>query len=242
MKKLNAFQIKIILIILMLLDHIYFSFSSILPVWIHALSRCVAPMFAYFLVEGFFYTKSKLNYGIRLFSFGVFMQIGNFIINMVFANKNVYVYNNIFATLFMGFIIISIFEYMKKLSKSNKILLLILNIIFIVIGCLFTEGGISVIPFTIITYFFKQNNKKLFISYSILSLILFLMSFQLLETFKQTLDMLMFNSDFLLILTIPLILIYNGKRGLNNKFSKYFFYVFYPLHLWILAFLEFLTK
>ncbi|RDY23827.1 hypothetical protein CHF27_005605 [Romboutsia maritimum] len=44
------------------------------------------------------------------------------------------------------------------------------------------------------------------------------------------------------ISVILFILAYNGERGLNNKFSKYLFHVFYPLHLWILALLEFLLK
>ncbi|WP_286183920.1 TraX family protein [Clostridium sp. CCUG 7971] len=59
---------------------------------------------------------------------------------------------------------------------------------------------------------------------------------------KETIDMLMFNSDFLLILAVPFILAYNGERGINNKFSKYLFYVFYPLHLWVLAILQFILK
>ena len=34
----------------------------------------------------------------------------------------------------------------------------------------------------------------------------------------------------MLFALIPICL-YNGKKGLDNKFSKYFFYIFYPLHL-----------
>lgn len=35
------------------------------------------------------------------------------------------------------------------------------------------------------------------------------------------------------LLALPLILLYNGKRG--NLRLKYFFYAFYPLHLALLA-------
>lgn len=61
MKKLNAFQIKVFLIIMMLLDHISSAFPGVLPNWTHAITRGVSPMFAYFLVEGYFYTRSKKN-------------------------------------------------------------------------------------------------------------------------------------------------------------------------------------
>ncbi len=242
MKKLNAFQIKILLIILMLLDHIWFAFPTILPVWIHAITRGVAPMFGYFLVEGFNKTSNKLKYGSRLFLWAIFMQIGNTIINNLFITKKVTVTNNIFFTLFISFIILLILDNIKKLKGLKKGLIIFINIFIIIFGILFTEGGFSVVPFVIITYYLKNNNKKLILGYCILSSLLFLQSFQLYETFSETFNMLMFNSDFLLILAIPFILIYNGKRGVNNKFSKYLFYVFYPLHLWILALIEFLVK
>ncbi|MCL2052147.1 MAG: TraX family protein [Lachnospiraceae bacterium] len=28
--------------------------------------------------------------------------------------------------------------------------------------------------------------------------------------------------------------LYNGERGSESALAKYFFYVFYPLHLWII--------
>ena len=75
--------------------------------------------------------------------------------------------------------------------------------------------------------------------YVCLSIVLFIMSYKSYSTVKETISRLMFNSDFLFILVVPFILLYNGKRGINNKFSKYLFYIFYPLHLWIIAILQF---
>ncbi|MBN1055502.1 conjugal transfer protein TraX [Clostridium botulinum] len=242
MKKLNAFQIKVFLIIMMLLDHISSAFPGVLPNWTHAITRGVSPMFAYFLVEGYFYTRSKKKYGIRLLSFAVLMYLGNTLINTLLAVKGVYVENNIFETLFAGFIGIWIFDYAKKKQGSVKVLLIILGVVCSIIGALFTEGGLSVIPFILITYFFRENTKKQIVGYLLLSIVLFFMVFTPYETVAETIDMLMFNSDFLLILAIPTILLYNGERGLNNKFSKYLFYVFYPLHLWGLAIISYLIK
>lgn len=239
MKKFNAFQIKILLLILMLLDHLWFAFPNVFPAYIHGLSRCVSVMFAYFLVEGFFYTRSRTKYGLRLFGFAVFMKIGNTIINlMVSSNPRAMVDNNIFATLFVGFVIINLFELSKSKKGINKIGLIILGIIIGLVGAVSTEGGQVVIPFIVIAYGFRGSLKKQFIGYSILSALLLCM------TLGGPLDyeMLMFNSDFLFILVIPLILLYNGERGLNNKFSKYMFYVFYPLHLWIIALIKFMIS
>lgn len=170
------------------------------------------------------------------------MQVGNIIINSVLYSKGVTVHNNIFATLFMGFVTITAFEYGKNKEGFEKFGFRILGIILAVIGAMTTEGGISVIPFILITYFFRGNMKKQIIGYIALAVPLFAMSLQIYPSFKETFDMLMFNSDFLLILAIPTILMYNGERGMNNKFSKYLFYVFYPLHLWVLAGISFLIK
>ena len=43
--------------------------------------------------------------------------------------------------------------------------------------------------------------------------------------------------QFGVILAIPILYCYNGKKGNNeklNKFMKWFFYIYYPLHLLIL--------
>ncbi|GAA0093144.1 TraX family protein [Paraclostridium bifermentans] len=238
MKKFNAFQIKVVLLILMLLDHIYFAFPTVVPSYIHGISRVVAPMFAYFLVEGFFYTRSRFKYGMRLFSFAVFMEIGNHILKLLLSSKQIPVNNNIFLTLFAGFVMINLFEISKSKKVINKIILIVLGIVVSILGFMYTEGGNTVIPFIIITYCFRGNFKKQAIGYLIIDLPLAIITLSAITNF----DMLMFNSDFLFVLVIPVILLYNGERGLNNKFSKYMFYVFYPLHLWILAIIKFMVS
>ena len=119
MKKLNAFQLKVIALIVMLMDHIYTAFPNVYPLWFHALSRFVAPLFAFLMVEGLFHTRNKLKYNIRLFVWAVVMHVGNIIINNAFVSKGVRVHNNIFMTLALGLTIINLFE-LNKNSQGNK--------------------------------------------------------------------------------------------------------------------------
>ncbi|MBD5549290.1 MAG: hypothetical protein HDQ97_18205 [Lachnospiraceae bacterium] len=42
-------------------------------------------------------------------------------------------------------------------------------------------------------------------------------------------------------LVFPFILLYNGERGPKSNFNKYFFYIFYPVHLWIIAIINFIA-
>ena len=241
MNKINAFQLKIFALIIMLMDHLWFAFPNVFPLWFHPVSRIVLPIFGFLLVEGLFYTRNKLKYNFRLFGWAAFMQVGNMIINFALKSKGVIVDNNIFLTLALGLTIINLMEYSKKKQSTKKLLILLLAIALIPLS-IFTEGGIQIVPFIIITYLFKGNMKKQIISYLILSGLMFFMSYTPYPTMNETIDMLMFNSDFLFILVIPCMLLYNGERGLNNKFSKYLFYVFYPVHLWALAILQYVLK
>ena len=45
------------------------------------------------------------------------------------------------------------------------------------------------------------------------------------------------------VLAIPVLLMYNGKRGKNqtvNKIMKWSFYIYYPLHLFIIGLIQFI--
>lgn len=46
------------------------------------------------------------------------------------------------------------------------------------------------------------------------------------------------------VLSIPVIAMYNGKRGKNpkiNKFMKWFFYIFYPVHLFVIGLINYFS-
>ena len=241
MKKLDGFQLKLIAMFVMLLDHLRNYFPEVFPAWIHPLSRLVVPIFAYLMVEGFFYTRNRLKYNLRLWGWAIFMSVGNLVLNSILNTKNVYVANNIFMTLALGMTLLNIIELARN-NKGIKRIGLIISSILLLPLLIFTEGGIAVIPFILITYLFRGNMKKTIIGYIVLSLVLFKMSFIWYGDIVSTIDMLMFNSDFLLVLAIPFILAYNGERGINNKFTKYIFYIFYPMHIWILAIFRYILN
>ena len=53
--------------------------------------------------------------------------------------------------------------------------------------------------------------------------------------------MMFYNSDWLFITVLPFISLYNGERGPATKWSKYFFYIFYPAHLWLITCIAYLV-
>lgn len=237
---LNQFQIKILMAFLMVFDHIHY-IPGLLPEPVvgifHVITRIVGVWFAYCAVEGVIHTHNIKKYTIRLFTWAGIMLIGNQILNNMYRAKNIYIENNIFMTIAVGVLMI------VALTKiSNRLISYIATTLILLAGALLTEGGLTILPFMLITYLTYDKEKIRNISYIVLSILLFLTSFNDYGDISSTLDMLAFNSDFMFIFVLPFIYLYNGERGADSKFSKYFFYVFYPAHLWIIMTIAYIVS
>lgn len=116
----NSFQIKIIALLLMTLDHIAYFFGGIwdIPFWFHLLGRISAPLFIFITAYGFFYTRNRLTYMKRLYLCSAAMGIGNYIMNLYFTKPDGgIIMNNIFATLFL---IVYFLYFIEKIRAGNK--------------------------------------------------------------------------------------------------------------------------
>ncbi len=233
-KVLNAWHIKLIITFLMILNHLDLGYHYVSNEWemiFLLISRCVAPMFAYLVVEGIIHTKDLKKYCLRLFIWTLSTVLGNTIIEHILANAatninaNDFVYltirTNICYTLLAGAVCISLLIWANSQKAAIKLLYRILAVACFIFG-LFVEAGIVLLPFMLVTYFYKSNRKKRIIGYTLIEFIAILSL-----------------SEIFYFLVFPLISLYNGKRGLQNWFTKYFFYVFYPVHLWIIAIINF---
>ena len=173
------------------------------------------------------------------------MFAGNFGLNHLLNVDALTIYNNIFFTLAMGVLALNVWWYPVKSTKLNPKALLALRILIgipiTVYACIAYEGSYAVVPFMFICYIFRDKTKMRNIAILLLSVLLFIPSFQVYPSMETTIKALMFNSDWLLFTTIPFMYLYNGERGPKTTFSKYFFYVFYPAHLWILALIGYFT-
>jgi len=221
MKKiLNSNSLKIVAIVAMLLDHIamgFLVFSSVFYFVFRFIGRVCAPIMFYSLAKGYYFTKDKFKYGMRLFVFALISQIpySLFVSDMVFDYKN---YNVIF-TLFFGFLSLVIFDKVKdKLIKYSLIVLcLVLSY--------FCDYRIIGVIFVLLFYILINNNYK-YLGYAILSFLYLVVNVFIYR------NVLSFMIGLGLFMVIPLIYLDNGSRGKYNL--KYLFYVFYPLHMLVL--------
>src|SRR5574343_1078786 len=98
----RPFFLKLVAIITMIIDHVGAIFFPHIW-WFRLIGRLCFPLFGYLLATGFDKTSNKFNYALRL---GIFAIISQYFYNLAFHPT--YLVLNIFATLFVAFIILLI--------------------------------------------------------------------------------------------------------------------------------------
>lgn len=229
-RKLTSFDLKIIAILAMTINHIGFVFKDIYnPLWWQimylTIGKITFPIMAYLLNLGFQKTKSKTQYIIRLGIYALISIIPYHYTIGINTDATIYPLNNILFTLMIGLLLITILDKLKP-SKMMQVLFLIIA------SSITFNSDWNIIGVLIIYFFYKDSkveSKTLIIIAATTSII----------NFVATLDITSFT--YLgIILSIPILKNTNDKRGYSNNLIKHGFYIYYPLHLSILLILHLL--
>ena len=239
---LPANALKLIAAAAMLIDHIAWCFVakySVLGQIMHIIGRLTAPIMCFFIAEGFYYTKNVKKYLLRLGIFAViswfpyvFMDKGTFPVyfygGRLYLNPN----QSVIYTFFLGLLTLVII-HSEKLKIPIKILLTA-GIVFL---SFFGDWPIFAIVWIVIFNAFRGNFRKQAAFFSASSVIILILFYGIIQ--QAMLVDYLFQFGVLLAL-VPLYF-YNGKRskdGKNRQLGKWFFYVFYPLHMLVLGILR----
>jgi hypothetical protein len=205
--------LKWIAIITMTVDHVGAVLYPEVPV-LRFVGRLAFPLFAYLLVLGMESTRNVRNYFLRLFIFALISQVPFFLA----VGYGPFEYLNIFFTLSFGLVFIHFFRKGSLVAFVPVVASFVLPV----------DYGIYGIAMIGCMYILKESTK-----FGVASLVLL-----------NVLFLIPFNVQFLSVAAIPLILLHKDgllqiKRGSSEKFvmplwRKYFFYVYYPLHLALL--------
>jgi hypothetical protein len=213
---LDGFTLKMIMAVLMLMDHLHF-FLPGWPEWFTWVARLVAPIFAFLVAESMVHTRSREKYIGRMFLFGGVMLAAWIPFQLIFGT---FPPNSIFISLAITASLIYCIDKLRE--GEDKTWLWILLIIVLVGASVIFEGFIFCQLTGIICYYLRSRPLVMCGVYiAAMTLLLLLLR-------------LLFNPQVLMLFAVIPFLLYNGKRGVSNVFSKYFFYLFYPLHIWIL--------
>ena len=205
--------LKWIAIITMTADHVgvilYPEFTVL-----RFIGRLSFPLFAYLLMLGMETTRNIRNYFIRLFVFAFISQVPFFLA----IDYGPFEMLNIFFTLSAGLLFIYFF-------KNGSMFVVVPMLASLVLPFDYGIYGIAIIG---CMYILKKNTK-----FGVASLVLL-----------NALFLVPWNAQFLSVAAIPLIVLHkNGSLTITKQtaelhaipvWRKYFFYIYYPLHLTLL--------
>ncbi|MBF0787243.1 MULTISPECIES: TraX family protein [unclassified Streptococcus] len=260
MKKLEltGFQLKLIALAGMIVDHVNTHFGHHLgfPIWVSWVGRFVAPVFLYLLMEGFTHTSNRSNYFKRLYTGAFVMFVINLVKNIVTGQyynpltKEFDAFlllngNNIFLTLTCFYIIFSLVERIQT-KDGNKWKHISFLIPMILLTCL-TEGGLYLLPFGLVLAWFHGSKRITVWALAVTSLLFAVKAimnyYSLGYAYTDLYHYLGFDNQFMQWLAIPLIMRYNGQRGgSGERWEKDLFYMIYPAHLVVIYILEFFIQ
>lgn len=175
------------------------------------IGRVAFPIYCFLLVEGFEHTRNKIKYAGRLLIFAAVSEVP---FDLLFNGEMLeFGYQNVFFTLFFGLLAMIGLRQIEEREDMQMMLKPLWNLV-VIAACMFAAqfaqtdyAAIGVLCITVL-YLFRKKKKYQTIAGCVV---------------------------FLWELTAPLAFIpiwfYNGKRGWN---MKYFFYLFYPVHLSLL--------
>lgn len=209
--------LKCIAMISMLIDHtavVLLSRSTIvlfrsgenyltLYTFMRKIGRLAFPIFAFLLVEGFLHTRDRRKYGISLLLFALISEIPW---NLEHTGTLFYEKQNVFFTLFLGYMGLCAFEYFQGQARKQAAAVFALYLVTLFIK---SDYGLTGFGFIIMLYALREQ-----------------------KLLRALLGCCFLSSTWTGGLAFIPISLYNGKRGfVRSPIVKYAFYSFYPLHI-----------
>lgn len=243
-KGLTTFDLKVIGIILMFIDHIHQMFVPMgAPSWIDWFGRPVATLFFFVSVVGFSHTRSKEKYMLRLYIGMVLMALGSLLIQKIVNFEEVQLMNNIFRDLLVGTIMMYGIDKIGQ-GRTQKNVRQIIWGIFLILLPFITSGimiGLMSMPSTemlaawgaiFIPAIFVTENTILVL---LIPLMYLSRNYRWLQcawiALAAIFCLVSGLTQWMMIFAVIPILLFNGEKG---KGMRNFFYLFYPLHIWLL--------
>lgn len=227
---MNRDVIKYIAVLAMTLNHIanvFLSENTLLSEVLLDIGYFTAVTMCYFLVEGYHCTHSKKKYGQRILVFALISQVsfqlavGYFALNMLF-------------TLFFCFLILCAKEYIRRPAGRSAV------IACLIFGSLFGDWALLAPLFTLLFDWSRGSRRKTAWAYGIAALLFGGLNFIAFYTVGDAGPLAVLRAlascAGIIASGAIMLFLYSGRRSFyTGKFSKWFFYLYYPAHLAVLV-------
>lgn len=240
-------SLKYVAIAAMTVDHIAYAFvpdGTVLALVMHFFGRITGPIMFFSSVEGYHHTRNLNRYLFRLAAFAaiswfpfLYFHYRGGLSEMAFMRPNV------IYTIFMGVLAIRI----RRSGRFRNPVVKTILILVLVILCVPADWGCTgIIMILVFDWFYGDFRNQAFaycivvlLDMGVLSLVtrpFFGLFYD--HVFQIDIAYLVYYAENLgAFLPVLLLSRYNGQRG-GGKFSKWFFYLYYPTHLLLLGMLQ----
>lgn len=233
MKGLNRTQLKLIAIAAMVIDHTawgFVEFMTPLGLTMHVIGRFTIPIMCFFIAEGFRHTSNKKAYLGRMATFWVISALPFYL----FFHEHYEYRQNIIFDLMLGLMMLMVLESEKFKRWQKAILVAGLFCVSAVVG-----GWVIVPSLFILAFYYGKDFKtqaKLVCAITITLVLFLVIATNLNQIYHfSKYDWVWYEELYFLGFMLPLLVLkhYNGEKG--KDIGKYFFYIFYPVHFFVLV-------
>ena len=206
---MTGFQLKLLAMLAMTADHIGAVFFPEIPLlrWI---GRLAMPVLCFFIGEGIRHTRSPRRYLLRLTGFALLSELP---FDLAFYGGIEWGHQNVYFTLTLG--LLALWAIQSR-GMEGWLLALTAALAAELLGCDYGMYGVLLI--LLLDRFHSARSEQL-AGAALLNLAFFGLQ-------TQTLS----------LIALPLLWLYNGKRGRDDR---RLFYLYYPAHLCVLGILRF---
>ena len=236
---LSALTLHILAMAFMFCDHLWATLAGD-AWWLTGIGRLAFPMFAFFLVEGFFHTHDKKKYCMRLLLLAILSELP---INLMYSGLLFYPFHqNVIWTLLTGFLCIWAIDTLRKKCPVWLWIpsILLLSAVGYVLATLlmFDYYGEGVL--TVIVFYLFHGKKWWQLAGQFAGLywinVMLLAGMQIpLQLFGHAFEI---SEQGLALLCLPLLWCYHGRQGAHNRKIQLACYAFYPVHMLVLGILS----
>ncbi|WP_308567879.1 TraX family protein [uncultured Eubacterium sp.] len=243
-KILNSNQLKLIAIIAMTVDHVAWAMfdgypTALLPLVMHIIGRLTCPIMCYFIAEGYHYTRNINKYTLRLFIFALISHFAYIFASNDFVDFRSFIpfyygsflnQTSVMWSLAWGLVMLRIADS-KRIKLINKVLLVILICIITLPSDWSCIAALCIMAIGTNRGDFRKQMSWMIFYVALYSLVYFFAIDKVYGVLQMG-----------VVFSIPVIAMYNGSRGKNqknNKFMKWFFYIFYPAHLFVIGLINY---
>ncbi len=222
MKRLSSFEIKVIAAATMVIDHIGAVFFPGMTLF-RVIGRISFPLFCFLAVLGFLHTHNVYRYLGRLLICAIVSEV---FFDFAFFGRIDFSANNSVFTLAVG--VASLLVMQKQGYLTGCVFTLVAGFFLNVANVNYGLYGTILTVLIYFAYRFCMETKKsMYLSWGVVALfmVFYRPSIQVFAVFA-----------------VIFMVLYSGEKGYEKNWVKNFFYLFYPVHLLVLAVISMAIK